>query len=131
MSAPDTPRDPFEALRAAGAEILATQHAREPGAAAALFDETARGDHGEALRGARSALDLLDPAPPAPSEAVTADLLRAAEFIQTAADGGERREAVRLWRAALDPPPPPPPAPVAVRNVTGDPPAPVLSIPAP
>ena len=129
MSAPDTPRDPFEALRAAGAEILATQHAREPGAAAALFDETARGDHGEALRGARSALDLLDPAPPAPSEAVTADLLRAAEFIQTAADGGGRREAVRLWRAALDPPPPPPPAPVAVRNVTGDPPAPVLSIP--
>ena len=121
--------EPFEALRAAGAEILATQHAREPGAAAALFDETARGDHGEALRGARSALDLLDPTPPAPSEAVTADLLRAAEFIQTAADGGERREAVRLWRAALDPPPPAPPAPVAVRNVTGDPPAPVLSIP--
>ena len=72
---------------------------------------------------------MLDPPAPAPSEAVTADLLRAAEFIQTAADQGERREAVRLWRDALDPPAPAAPVPVAVRNVTGDPPAPVLSIP--
>ena len=129
MSAPDTPRDPFEDLRDAGARLLADQHAREPGPAAALLADVATADHGEALAGARSALDVLDPSAPAPSEAVTADLLRAAEFIQTAdpADEGERREAVRLWRDALDPPAPP--APVAVRNVTGDPPAPVLSIP--
>ena len=50
---------------------------------------------------------------------------------QSAEDAGERREAVSLWRAALDPPAPAPPAAVAVRMVTGDPPAPVLSIPRP
>ena len=133
MNDPATPRDPFEDLRATGAAILKTQHTREPGAAAVLFDEAARADHGKALADARSALDLLDPPAPAPSEAVTADLLRAAEFVQTAdgGDDGERREAVRLWRDALDPPPPAPPAPVAVRRVEGDPPAPVLSIPRP
>ena len=129
MSDPDTPRDPFEVLRDAGAAILATQHAREPGPAAALLADVATADHGTALADARSALDVLDPPAPAPSEAVTADLLRAAEFIQTAADQGERREAVRLWRDALDPPDPAAPAPVAVRMVAGDPPAPVLSIP--
>ena len=133
MSAPDTPRDPFAALRDAGARILETQHAREPGPAAALLADVATADHGDALAVLRRCLDELDPPAPAPSEAVTADLLRAAEFVQTAdpADEGERREAVRLWRDALDPPAPAPPSPVAVRNVTGDPPAPVLSIPGP
>ena len=131
MSAPDTPRDPFAALRDAGARILETQHAREPGPAAALLADVATADHGDALAVLRRCLDELDPPAPAPSEAVTADLLRAAEFVQTAdpADEGERREAVRLLRAALDPPAPAAPAPVAVRNVTGDPPRAVLSIP--
>ena len=131
MSAPDTPRDPFDVLRATCAEILATQHAREPGPAAPLLADGATADHGDALAVLRRCLDELDPPAPAASEAVTADLLRAAEFVQTAdgGDDGERRETVRLLRAALDPPPPAPPAPVTVRNVTGDPPAPVLSIP--
>ena len=131
MSAPDTPRDPFDVLRATCAEILATQHAREPGPAAPLLADGATADHGDALAVLRRCLDELDPPAPAASEAVTADLLRAAEFVQTAdgGDDGERRETVRLLRAALDPPPPAPPAPVTVRNVTGDPPAPITAHP--
>ena len=124
MSDPDTPRDPFAVfLRDAGARILATQHAREPGAAAALLADVPQADHGDARR----SLDVLDPAPPAPSETITPELLRAAEYIQTADDEGERREAVRRLRAALAPPAPAtPPVPVAVcRVMTGDPPAPV------
>ena len=136
MSDPETravdgaaPRDPFEALRAAGAAILETQHAREPGAAAAMFDDVASADHGEALAAARRALDALAPAQPAPSLAIGPELLRAAGFTQTAdpADPGELREAVRLWREALDPPDPDVRRPVELAGITGDLPAPILS----
>ena len=114
MTEPDTtdvdgaaPRDPFEALRAASAAILETQLFRGPGASAAIFHEQARAEHGDALAAARRALDVLDPPVPALSVAITPELLRAADFTQTAAadDEGERRDAARLWRAALDPPP--------------------------
>ena len=120
--------DPFEELRDLGARLLADQHAREPGPAAALLHEDAKVDHGDALKRIRKVLDLLDPPAPPPSEAINPEVVRAAEYLQTAEDAGERREAVSLWRAALDPPAPAPPAAVAVRMVTGDPPAPVLSI---
>ena len=123
--------DPFEELRDLGARLLADQHAREPGPAAALLHEDAKVNHGDTLKRIRKVLDVLDPPAPAPSEAINPDVLRAAQYSQTAEDAGEHGETVSLWRAALDPPAPAPPAAVAVRMVTGDPPAPVLSIPRP
>ena len=134
MSDPDTPRDPFEELTRAARALIDGDYARrylievDPDVPAR---EHASADLGETLAHARAALAVLDPPAPPPSDAVTPELLRAAEYTKTADDAGERREAVSLWRAALDPPPPAPPAPVAVRMVTGDPPAPVLSIPRP
>ena len=127
-AAPDGgPSDPFELLRAAGAELLAAQHVR--GALLSDMETDASADQGDALATARDALDALDPRAPAPSATITPELLRAAQYIQTAdpADDGELREAVKLWRAAMDPPSEPPRRPVALFAIEGDPPAPLVS----
>ena len=125
--------DPFEELRDLGARLLADQHAREPGPAAALLHEDAKVEQGDTLARMREVLAVLDPPQPPPSKLISPDLWRAVEYLRRAdaKDDGERREAVSLLSAALNPPPPAPPPPVAVRRVTGDPPAPVLSIPRP
>ena len=125
--------DPFEELQDLGARLVADQHAREPGPAAALLDEDAKVEHGDTLARMREVLAVLDPPQPSPSKLISPDLWRAVEYLRSAdaKDDGERREALGLLSAALDPPAPSPPAAVAVRMVTGDPPAPVLSIPRP
>ena len=122
-----TPRDPFEDLRAAGAKIDDAQWFRGRGKSAGLFHEDASVAHGEALAEARKALDALDPPIPARSTTVTTELLRAVEFTRTAEDDGERKETVRLWREAMDPPDPDARRPVDLVSITGDLPAPILS----
>ena len=118
------PTDPFEELRETSARLLETQHVRY--AMLTEMADTATADHGDMLGAIRTTLDRLDAPRPAPSATVNAALLRAAEYCTTAYDNGERREAVRLYRDALDPPELVPQA-VPVRKVAGDPPIPVLS----
>ena len=118
------PTDPFEELRETSVRLLETQHVRY--AMLTEMADTATADHGDMLGAIRTTLDRLDAPRPAPSATVNAALLRAAEYCTTAYDDGERREAVRLYRDALDPPELVPQA-VSVRKVAGDPPIPVLS----
>ena len=132
MSAPDTPRDPFDVLRATCAEILATQHAREPGPAAPLLADAPRPTTATPWPCCADAwMSSTRRRRPRPRLSRRTFYALPSSSSQTAdgGDDGERRETVVCCARSLDPPPPAPPAPVTVRNVTGDPPAPVLSIP--
>ena len=106
--------------------LLEDQHVREPGAAAAMFDEPAKAQQGEALATIRKFAD--EQAQPAESVVIDARLLRAAENIITSdhEDARDVREGLRQLREALNPSTKR--VPVSLGSAKGDWPEPFLSI---